>query len=105
MTLSHAVFFIITTILLQYNHNQNHMETTQNTSFKKELRQQTVTYLTAAFGFVAGLAWNEAIKALIETLFPLGTNSLLAKFIYAIAVTVAIVIITYFLLKKNEEKK
>lgn len=82
------------------------METAQQKkSFRKEIRQQTVTYLTAAFGFVAGLAWNEAIKGLIDALFPNGTNSLLAKFIYAIGITVIVVLITYFLLKKTEEKK
>lgn len=82
------------------------METTQQKkSFKKELRQQTVTYLTAAFGLVAGLAWNEAIKGLIESLFPNGTNSLLAKFIYAVGITIVVVLVTYFLLKKTEEEK
>jgi hypothetical protein len=34
-----------------------------------KVREQTVNYILAAFGFVAGLAWNEAIKSLIDVRF------------------------------------
>jgi hypothetical protein len=71
---------------------------------KGMVRQQTMTYIMAAFGLVAGLAWNEAIKGLIEYLFPMG-NSLLAKFIYAILITVLVVIISLSLLKTKPENK
>jgi len=49
----------------------------------KEVKESVVGYITAAFGLVAGLAWNEAIKSFIEFLFPLSKNTLLAKFVYA----------------------
>lgn len=66
---------------------------------KREIREKTLTYIVAAFGLVAGLAWNEAIKSLIEYLFPLSQNTLLAKFIYAIVVTLLVVIATSSLVR------
>ena len=74
---------------------------------QKEVRQNLVKYIGAAFGLVAGLAWNDAIKALIEFLFPFQKNELLAKFIYAILITLVVVIITAYLVKlfKKEEEK
>lgn len=74
---------------------------------KQELHKKVVGYIAAGFGLVAGLAWNEAIKALINHLFPLDKNSLLAKFIYAIVITLVAVIISVYLMKlfKKEEPK
>ncbi len=74
-------------------------------NLKKEIHQQTLGYILAAFGIIAGLAWNEAIKSLIETLFPVSANTLLAKFVYAVLVTLAVVLITVYLsrLFKKEE--
>lgn len=70
---------------------------------KNTLRSQTIGYISAALGIVAGLAWNEAIKALIEFLFPLGSNTLVAKFIYAFVITVFVVFLTgYFLKQENK---
>ncbi|MEK7107362.1 MAG: DUF5654 family protein, partial [Patescibacteria group bacterium] len=58
------------------------------------------------FGFVAGLAWNDAIKELIQYMFPLATDTLAAKFIYAGLITVVVVIIITYLEKLlNNEKK
>lgn len=79
------------------------MEKQSERSLKKELRKQTVTYMTAAFGFVVGLAWNEAFKSLIEFFFPLNDQSIWIKFIYALVITAVVVLVTYFLLKKEEE--
>jgi hypothetical protein len=49
------------------------------------------------------LAWNEAIKALIEYLFPLGSNTLVAKFIYAFTITAFVVFLTSYLLKQENK--
>ena len=51
------------------------------------------------FGLVAGLAWNDAISALIAHWFPIERNSILAKFIYAAAVTVVVVLITTYVVR------
>jgi ABC-type lipoprotein export system ATPase subunit len=72
-----------------------------------EIRAKTIGYLTAAFGLVAGLAWNDAIKAFIEAYYPLAQDSVLAKFFYACAITMIVVLMTYALIKlaKNTEKE
>ncbi len=70
-----------------------------------EVREKTMGYILAALGFVVALAWNDAIKSLIENIFPLDKNNLSAKFIYALIVTVAIVVATILLTKKTEEQK
>jgi len=64
-----------------------------------ELREKTAGYITAAFGLVAGLAWNDAIKSLIEYWFPLDKNSIAAKFIYAVLITVVLVIVSSYLIR------
>lgn len=72
---------------------------------EREVRERVVGYLTAALGLVAGLAWNDAISALIAHWFPIERNSILAKFIYAGAVTVVVVLITTYvvrLLRRSE---
>jgi len=70
---------------------------------KKEVKTQTIGYILAALGFVAGLAWNEAIKGLIDYFFPISNNSLPARFIYAILITVIIVIVSYKLVKYSKK--
>lgn len=64
-----------------------------------EVREKTVGYIAAALGLVAGLAWNDAIKALINFTFPIERNSVLAQFLYAVAITIVVVIVTVYLLK------
>lgn len=88
-----------------------HRFTKEADYFQRAARERTFEYLLAAFGFVAGLAWNDAVKALIEELFPLAKNTIVAKFLYAILVTLAVVWITVYLArifreqKREEEKK
>jgi len=66
---------------------------------RHELEERTSTYVIAALSFVAGLAWNDAIKALIEFLFPLPQNNLQAKFTYAILVTIFVTIATVLMMR------
>jgi len=73
---------------------------------KKEARERTIAYVVGGFGLIAGLAWNEAIKALIEFLFPLSKNTILAKFLYAIIMTFIVVFVAVNLarlIKKETE--
>lgn len=72
---------------------------------KKEVMEKTVGYILAALGLVAGLAWNEAIKSFIDQFFPATSHSVLIKFVYAIIVTVIIVIVTLYLVKLLEKKE
>lgn len=72
------------------------------------MRNKLTGYIVAAFGLVAGLAWNEAIKSLIEYIFPLNKNYIWAKFLYAIILTIILVIVTVYvsrLLSKKEKEE
>ena len=70
-----------------------------------QIKNQTAGYIAAALSLVAGLAWNEAIKALIEVLFPLDTSGVLIKFIYAIVITLVVVIVSASILKPKDNKE
>ncbi|MFZ5982594.1 MAG: DUF5654 family protein [Patescibacteria group bacterium] len=77
-------------------------------NFQKEVQSKASQYIGAGFGLVAGLAWNDAIKALIDRFFPQDSSgSLWAKFTYAILMTLVVALISYYLTKifKKEEKK
>lgn len=58
-----------------------------------ETKAKTFGYISAALGLVAGLAWNDAIKALIEAAFPLEQNTIAVKFVYAALVTIVVVML------------
>ena len=49
--------------------------------------------ITAAFGLIAALAWNEAIKAIFKEIFG-SSESIVPLLIYAITVTIVAVILT-----------
>ena len=74
---------------------------------EREIREKTLGYILTSFGLVAGLAWNEAIKAFIERFFSDPRNGLQAKVLYAIAVTVVVVIMSLYLSRifKVEKKE
>lgn len=76
--------------------------------FQRAARERTFEYMLAAFGLVAGLAWNDAVKTLIEEVFPLAKNTIVAKFLYASLVTFIVVLINVYLariLKEQREEK
>ncbi len=72
---------------------------------RKEIRQKTIGYILAAFGLVTALAWNEAIKGLIEYFFLISKNTILVKFIYAVVMTFVVVIISIYLTRLLGDKK
>ena len=69
----------------------------------REAKDKAKGYVIAAFGLVAALAWNDAVKSLIEYFFPNKDNSILLKFIYALALTVVIIVLTKLALKPEKE--
>lgn len=71
----------------------------EGNAMRREIQRQTVGYVLAALGIVAGLAWNDAIRAAIDYFFPLSQKTLQAKFIYAFMVTAAVVIFTAYLIR------
>ena len=72
---------------------------------RKEIQEKTMGYILAAFSFVAGLAWNEAIKSFIDQFFPNKENSILVKFTYAFVVTITIVLVTIYLVRFTQDKE
>lgn len=71
---------------------------------KRAFEEKTVTLILGGFGLVAALAWNEAIKSLFAVFFnPKG--ELLGKFIYAIIVTLIVVIASSKLQRREENNK
>ena len=80
-------------------------------SLKVEIMDKIVALMTAAFGFVAALAWNEAISHLMEDWLGAGEDQTIGLLIYAIIVTIvaviAIVLIsrTYGKIKAAEDAK
>jgi len=79
----------------------------ETAKLNEEVRKQVSGYILAGLGVVAGLAWNEAIKALIDHIYPLSGSGLWIKFVYAIVLTVFIVIVSMYTVKKTQkdEKK
>lgn len=65
---------------------------------EKEVFHRVMAYIVGALGLVAGLAWNDAIKALLDYLFP-QQNSLPAKFLYAGLVSLLIILVTIYLVR------
>jgi len=64
----------------------------------KKIVSESLTMMTTAFGLVAALAWNEAIRALINNFFSKG-QGIISLFIYAILVTVIAVVVSTRLIK------
>jgi len=60
---------------------------------KRQVFLQTATLINSAFALVAALAWNEAIKAMIDRYIPAG-STLFSKILYATILTVIIVLIS-----------
>ncbi len=59
----------------------------------KEVLEKITILITTAFGLVAALAWNDAIKALFVEIFGAAGN-IIAMFLYAIIVTIIAVWVT-----------
>lgn len=72
---------------------------------EKEIRSQAIGYILTAFGLVAGLAWNEAIKSIITEFFPSTENTIMAQLSYALIITVIAVIFGIYLTKLITKKE
>lgn len=70
---------------------------------KQAVRKKTLSYIAAALGLVAGLAWNDAIKALIEHLYPPSSNTLVAKFVYAFLITLVVIVVSTYIIRDKKE--
>jgi len=71
---------------------------------KKEVIEKLAALITAAFGLVAALAWNGAIKAIFLKLFG-EAEGLGPMLIYAVIVTFIAVLVTIWIAKAAERAK
>lgn len=79
---------------------------TEGGRITSEVRERGVTYIAAGLGIVVGLAWNEAIKSVIDYFYPLSSaNSIFAKFLYAVILTVIVVVVTMYIVRTPEKKE
>ena len=74
---------------------------------KSEILDKLAALITAAFGLVAALAWNGAIRAIFEEVFGTADN-IAAMLTYAVIVTLIAVFVTIWVARavkkaKNEE--
>lgn len=72
---------------------------------RRAVLESTISYFIAALSVVAGLAWNDAIASAIALLFPGDASSIIAKFTYAVLITILVVLLTVGikrLMKKDE---
>ena len=60
---------------------------------KVQLLETFAALITAAFGLVAALAWNEAIKTAVARVFDTG-DGLTGLVVYAVIVTILAVVMT-----------
>jgi len=70
----------------------------KKTEVGKQVREKIAALLTAAFGLVAALAWNGAIRAIFAKVFG-DPDTILAMLIYAVAVTIVAVIVIIIIAK------
>jgi len=73
-----------------------------NKSFRSEFIKTMAQFVTAAFAFVAALAWNEFIKDFIDRFISSGAG-LRSRLIYAVFVTLLAVLAAYYLGRLSQE--
>lgn len=71
---------------------------------REEVAEKLAALITAAFGLVAALAWNDTIKTIFNAIFG-SSDTVLAMIIYAVVVTVIAVWVTIRIGKMTEKAK
>ena len=73
----------------------------------REVLDSMVTLLLGGFGFVAALAWNDAVQSLFNEFLPAKSAGILMKFFYAALITLIITLISLRLSRyaKREKEK
>jgi len=72
---------------------------------RDQVVEKLASFITAAFGLVAALAWNQAIQGLFAEGGPLYFLAIGGVWGYAIAVTVIAVIVTIWIGRVSERTK
>jgi hypothetical protein len=72
--------------------------------FKVQLLEAMSSLIIAAFGLVAALAWNEAIKSMITQVFK-SSSDVLGLTVYAAIVTILAVVMTLIITRAVKKAK
>ena len=72
---------------------------TARMQLRREVRERITGYIAGALSLVAGLAWNDAVKGIIEYALPLEKNSIPAKVLYAIVISFVAIVLTIYLVR------
>ncbi|HMP28074.1 MAG TPA: DUF5654 family protein [Saprospiraceae bacterium] len=67
----------------------------------ESIKDQTGFYFLGGLTLVLGLSWNEAITTAINQYYPLNRNGVTAKFIYAIALTLFVILLSRYVFKST----
>ena len=76
----------------------------KSTTLKQEVMDKIAALVTAAFGLVAALAWNDAIKAVFKEVFG-KADAVGPMLIYAVMVTIIAVILTIIVARASAKAK
>jgi len=71
---------------------------------KAEILDKIAALITAAFGLIAALAWNGAIRAIFEAIFGTADN-ITAMLVYAVVVTIIAVLVTIWIARSVKRAK
>jgi hypothetical protein len=71
---------------------------------KAEVMDKIAALITAAFGLIAALAWNGAIRAIFEAVFGTADN-ITAMLVYAVVVTIIAVLVTIWIARSVKRAK
>jgi uncharacterized membrane protein YidH (DUF202 family) len=71
---------------------------------KSEVIEKIAALMTAAFGLVAALAWNDAINAVFKEFFGVA-DAIIPMFSYALIVTIIAIIATIWIGKISDKTK
>ncbi len=82
---------------------QTSSEKKEELSLKREVRAQVIGYVVAALGLVAGLAWNDAVKSIIEHFFPLSQSTIWAKIVYALILSTGVGVLSFNLVRWSKK--
>lgn len=72
---------------------------------RRAIKQKMFSYIAAGLSLVAGLAWNDAIKFTIDNLVPSVGNTIIAKVIYAVIITIIVGFLLFYIEKSLEHNQ
>jgi hypothetical protein len=72
----------------------------KKSKISEEISERVTGYILTALSLIVGLAWNDAIISLINFLLPFNKNTVIAKLIYAAALTLVVVMLMRYFFKK-----